>query len=186
MTPETVPATRITPARRALLLTLLVFVLPILIGGGLFVSGWRPEKTANHGDLILPPKPAPVAALGEGAKGKWLLVIAGDSACATECAALAEQVRKVQVSLNREMLRIHRVLLVAAESPELADLRKHQPDLQVQMASGECTALLQAGPRHRLFVVDPEGNLMMQYAPDAEAKGIRADLERLLKFSWIG
>jgi hypothetical protein len=35
-------------------------------------------------------------------------------------------------------------------------------------------------------VLDPAGNLMMQYPPEAEAKGVRADLERLLKFSWIG
>lgn len=186
MTTDTIPATHITPARRALLLTLLVFVLPILIGGGLFLSGWRPERTANHGDLILPPKPAPVSLLGDSTKGKWLLVIAGDGACNVDCSALAQQVRNVQVSLNREMLRIHRVLIVTEESSELAGLRARQPDLQVQAVSAEWATLLQAGPRHRLFVVDPAGNLMMQYAPDAEAKGIRADLERLLKFSWIG
>jgi hypothetical protein len=37
-----------------------------------------------------------------------------------------------------------------------------------------------------VIIVDPEGRAMMRYAPGAELKGIRADLERLLKFSWIG
>jgi hypothetical protein len=35
-------------------------------------------------------------------------------------------------------------------------------------------------------IVDPNGLAMMRYAPGADAKGIRADLERLLKYSWIG
>ena len=58
-----------------------------------------------------------------------------------------------------------------------------RPD--ARRAAGSWQPTLQAGSRHRFYVVDPASNLMMQYAPEAEAKAC-ADLERLLKHSWIG
>lgn len=188
--PLTAAPARITPGQRALLLTLLIFLLPIAIGGGLYLFGWRPAKTSNHGELVQPLRPVPVAALGGDvaaqAGGKWLLVIAGDAPCAAACAALAEQTRAIQVSLNREMGRLRRVVLTATPTPALAAVQARQPDLLVAPPPPAWQAALTPGDRHRLFVVDPAGNLMMQYAPEAEAKGVRADLERLLKYSWIG
>lgn len=180
------PLTRLTPGRRALLLTLLAFVLPLLIGGSLYWSGWRPGQTANHGQLVIPPKPVPITRLGQEAAGKWLLVVAGEAPCTAECIAWLKYTRSIQVSLGRDIGRMRRVLLVGAETPELKALRAEQPDLMVLDPAPEWVEALAAGPRHRVFLVDPAGNLMMQYAPGAEAKGIRADLERLLKYSWIG
>ncbi len=37
-----------------------------------------------------------------------------------------------------------------------------------------------------LYLVDPLGNLMMRYDTNADFKGILKDLERLLKYSWVG
>ncbi|MFA7293469.1 MAG: hypothetical protein WC023_14620 [Rhodocyclaceae bacterium] len=181
-----VPITRLTPGRRALLLTLLAFVLPLMIGGYLYISNWRPSKTANHGELILPPKPVPVGTLGSDATGKWLMIVAGDQACEAECIAQLRNLRSIQVSLGREIGRMRRVVLTRHETASLAQLRAEQPDLLLASPTTEWAgAFPQEGP-HRVFLVDPAGNLMMQYAPDAEPKGIRADLERLLKYSWIG
>jgi hypothetical protein len=38
----------------------------------------------------------------------------------------------------------------------------------------------------RVYIVDPLGNLMMYYQPDADARGMLKDLQKLLKFSKIG
>ncbi|MBI2309058.1 MAG: hypothetical protein HYU78_17350 [Rhodocyclales bacterium] len=188
--PLLTPTARITSGQRALLLTLLIFLLPIAVGGGLYLFGWRPAKTSNHGQLVQPPRPLPVAALGASvatqANGKWLLLIAGDAPCDAACVALAEQTRAIQVSLNREMSRLRRIVLTATPTPALAALQAQQPDLVVSAPPPGWQAVLMPGTRHRLFVVDPAGNLMMQYAPEADPKGVRADLERLLKYSWIG
>jgi hypothetical protein len=180
------PITRLTPGRRALLLTMLAFVLPLAVGAYLYVSGWRPAKTANHGELILPPKPVPVADLGKETTGKWLMIVAGSNACEDDCVAQLKNLRSIQVSLGREIGRMRRVVLANDETPALAALRAEQPDLVSVKLTSEWTTVLAPSPRHRVFLVDPAGNLMMQYAPDAEPKGIRADLERLLKYSWIG
>jgi hypothetical protein len=184
--PALPPLTRLTPGRRALLLTLVAFVLPLIIGGSLYWSSWRPSKTANHGELVIPPKPVPVSALGPEASGKWLLVVAGETPCTAECVAWLKYTRSIQVSLGREIGRMRRVALVGTETAEFKTLRAEQPDLIAANPPPEWTSALPAGPGHRVFLVDPAGNLMMQYAPGAEPKGIRADLERLLKYSWIG
>ena len=44
-----------------------------------------------------------------------------------------------------------------------------------------------AAALHRIYILDPMGNLMMRYAPDAPAKDTLSDMERLLKASknWI-
>ena len=36
------------------------------------------------------------------------------------------------------------------------------------------------------FLIDPLGNLMMSYAPDAKPKGMLEDMKRLLRLSQIG
>jgi len=40
--------------------------------------------------------------------------------------------------------------------------------------------------RDHIWLVDPLGNLMMRYPPDADAARIRRDMTRLLKYSRIG
>ena len=40
--------------------------------------------------------------------------------------------------------------------------------------------------RDHIWLVDPLGNLMMRYPPDADASRIRRDMTRLLKYSRIG
>lgn len=180
----------LTAGRRALLLTLLIFLAPVLVGGGLYLFGWQPARTVNHGQLIQPPQALAINDLADEvrtrAAGKWLLLIAGDNACEAACIALAEHSRAIQVSLNRDMGRLARIVLTAEPTPGLRDLQRRQPDLLVTSPPAKWRAAMQAGSRHRFYVVDPAGNLMMQYAPEAEAKGVRADLERLLKHSWIG
>jgi hypothetical protein len=36
-----------------------------------------------------------------------------------------------------------------------------------------------------IVIVDPQGMAMMAYAPDAPLNGLRSDMERLLKLSWM-
>jgi hypothetical protein len=43
-----------------------------------------------------------------------------------------------------------------------------------------------ASPATTLRMADPQGQVVIIYAPDATTRGIRADLDRLLKFTWNG
>lgn len=143
--------------RRALLLMLALSLLPVAVGTGLYFFGWRPASTVNHGELIVPP----VAIDAGQAKGKWALVLI-DADLGDAGAARIDELRRVRASLAKEWQRTQHLRLDAA------------PAGLGEMPSGT------------VIVVDPEGRAMMRYAPGADLKGMRADLERLLKFSWIG
>ena len=88
-------------------------------------------------------------------------------------------------------------LLVTRQSldTQLLDrLRKEHADLQiVTLASDDWPAMaaqfeIESRPEqaYRFFLIDPLGNLMMAYAPDAPPKGVLKDLRKLLKVSQIG
>lgn len=100
---------------------------------------------------------APPVAVDVGqAKGRWALVLVGGDA------GHLDGLRRVRAALAKEWKRTEHLRLEAAPAG-LGDL-----------------------PPGSVIIVDPEGRAMMHYAPGAELKGIRADLERLLKYSWIG
>ncbi len=151
------PRLALSSAQRTLLLILTLSLLPIAIGAGLYFFGWQPGKTTNHGTLITPP----VAVGSEGLKGKWSLLLLGNTSNAGNAERL-DELRRVRVVLAKEWKRTQHLHLDARPAA-LADL-----------------------PAGTVVIVDPNGLAMMRYAPGADAKGIRADLERLLKYSWIG
>lgn len=100
----------------------------------------------------------PVEVGSEGLKGKWSLVLVD----AAGNAERLDELRRVRVVLAKEWKRTQHLHLDARPAA-LADL-----------------------PAGTVLIVDPNGMAMMRYLPAADAKGIRADLERLLKYSWIG
>lgn len=173
--------------RRAMLLVLALFLLPVGIAAGLYGFGWRPAKTANYGQLVQPPRPLPADALRDETRGKWLIVVADDQDCGDACRQRLLEARQVHVALNKEMERIRRVLISATPLPAetLAELRRTYPDLVLTVPGSDAwkTTL---GSSHGVFLVDPLGNLMMRYPDSPDPRGVHQDLERLLKYSWVG
>jgi hypothetical protein len=179
-----------------LLLVVSLLALPFVIAAGLYFIGWQPARTTNHGHLhsppqVLPPgglrsadgQALPTAELG----GKWLLILSGNGPCDAACAARIEEMRRIQVSLNKEMSRLRRVVLTdRAGDPELAAARQRQPDLVIAEAPANWLPGSSDVAGYHLHIVDPQGRLIMDYPVDVAAKGVRADLDRLLKFAWTG
>ncbi len=190
------PAPRRSSGLPMLALVAGLLALPFIIAGGLFFVGWQPARTANHGELLNPPLPLPASGLlgADGQPlataelyGKWLLVLSGRGPCAADCASRIDEMRRIQVSLTKEMGRLRRVVLTDQPAdPALAAARQRQPDLLLARAPA---GWLPGPPRpadYRLHVVDPQGKLIMDYPVDVAAKDVRFDLDRLLKFAWTG
>lgn len=171
--------------RGMLLLIVGLLVLPFVIGGGLYVSGWQPARSTHHGRLLDPPLALPDEVLRSTAeiRGKWLLLIQVSGACAAECAGRVDEMRRIQVSLNKEMGRLRRVVLTdRPNDPQLAALRSAQPDLLlVAMPPGGLAVAADSRS-----IADPQGRLIMSYPPKVGAREVRTDLDRLLKFAWTG
>jgi len=201
------------PTRRnRLLLVALVgaFLVPILLARGYYalVAERGTAATTNQGVLIEPAEPLAALRLN-GIDGKplherllvggWTLVHLVAADCEETCRRNLYNTRQVRTGLNKDMGRVRRLLIAPYPYPAegLEWLHQQHPRLQLATANDEAlAALIQKLPpaamhssvlsAHRIYLVDPHGNLMMWYAPDQDPKGILADLRKLLKVSQIG
>jgi hypothetical protein len=184
---------------RTLALLAALFLLPLVAAFCTYYgTPWRPARHLNHGALITPARPLPalaLRALPDGAPvtpfhGKWSLVYVGDGACARECRDSLYVMRQTRLGLSQDMGRVQRVFLVTGGCCDLKFLRSEHAGLLLLDATGhEAAALLREFPQERadtLFVVDPLGNLMMRYDARSDPRGLREDLQQLLRLSQIG
>lgn len=179
-----------------LALVVALLALPFAIAAGLYFGGWKPARTSQHGQLLNPPLALPAAGLltsagkplpTEELYGKWLLVLNLDGPCLAECASRIDEMRRIQVSLNKEMGRLRRVVL--SEQPgqsELTAASQRQPDLLLASAPANWLDTKRSDTSYRLHIIDPLGRRVMDYPAEVAAKEVRADLERLLKYAWTG
>ncbi|HZF27157.1 MAG TPA: hypothetical protein VEZ88_12910 [Steroidobacteraceae bacterium] len=190
--------------RRTLLLIALLFLLPVALSFYLYYghSGWLPTGTANHGDLIIPPRTLPAIALRDsnGATvdrpfdGAWSLIYVGPGSCDARCREALYEMRQVRLALNRDSDRVRRVFLYEGDCCDESYFTEQQQGLlRLDLDSDADGKLVRAFPSAvplvesgRIWLADPHGNLMMSYAPAADAKGMLTDLKRLLKLSHIG
>lgn len=186
--------------RRQFLLLAALFIVPLATAIFLYyASGWRPAVGA-HGELIDPPRPLTVSGLmlrdGRPAsadvfEGKWSLVHDAGSACDGQTRALLDELARVRLALDKDIIRVRRVLLHQG-SCDSTEFRSRDADLLVLAAVGPAgTAFRSQFPLaleegHGIYIVDPHGNLMMAYPAAGEAAGMLKDLERLLRLSSIG
>jgi hypothetical protein len=197
--------------RRILIGLALMFFAPLGLSFYLYYGkSWRPGGRVNAGELIEPPRPLPSLALplagpgpgpgtgvGETApqflKGKWTLLYVQHGRCGDECRRHLYDTRQVRLALDREMNRVQRVLIGDGDCCDFEELKAAHPDLMVVRASPADEPLLALLPTvsgavnaHRVYLIDPLGNAMMFYAPDAKSKGMLDDMKRLLRLSSIG
>ena len=190
--------------RRILIGVALMFFAPLGLSFYLYYGkDWHPGGRVNAGELIQPARPLPALALplitGERStdaqflKGKWTFLYVQRGRCDDECRRHLYDTRQVRLALDREMNRVQRVFIGDADCCDLPELKAAHPDLTVIRASPANDALLALLPMregasnsHRVYLIDPLGNAMMFYAPDAKPKGMLEDMKRLLRLSSIG
>jgi len=188
--------------RMQVVLLAAIFLIPIVAA---FL--YKPDKFINHGELVSPVRPLAEVALREAGgdapaadafRKKWTLVYFDTADCPARCAENLYKMRQVRLAQGKETDRVQYVFVTwgAVDPARMADMRREHPDLRAltgDMAAIKSLAaqftLPQADPlagAGRVYVVDPLGNLMMSYAPDADPTGMRTDLARLLRVSQIG
>ena len=186
-------------SKKTFYLLALIFVLPFTLAATLHLLDLKPSGK-SYGNLVQPPKSLVIPALHDvNAKEFkpqqwqkiWSIVTLDDGLCAVPCQAQVHMLKQVHISLNKEIKRVQRVLLVPAEmKPEVFSmLQKQYPDLIILAAADEATAKLAAEfkvANASVYLVDPLGNLMMSYPDKFDPKGLQSDLLRLLKNSWAG
>jgi hypothetical protein len=195
--------------RRLLVALGVLFFAPLAASFYLYYGpvGWRPGSHVNRGDLINPPRPLPEVSLPianhaagglskpDFLKSKWTLLYVGPGSCSVPCRSDLYSTRQVRIALNRDMDRVQRVFIAEGECCDWRFLDAQHPDLITLRAAPDAAPLLGLLPTfdgiapvaaERVYLIDPLGNLMMSYAPDAKPKGMLEDLKRLLGLSHVG
>ena len=160
--------------------------------------------TSNRGSLIEPVRSVEGLSLqllnGETLQtdaltGNWTLVTAGSSQCDELCEKNIYYLRQVIRLMGEERERIRRlfVLTDVDQLPEFTSRIEAYGSMDVVAgSSADKNSLLEsmtnegASPENRIFIIDPQGNLMMVYEPDSNPVDIAKDFKRLLKVVRIG
>ncbi|HYM86100.1 MAG TPA: hypothetical protein VET30_05130 [Pseudoxanthomonas sp.] len=181
-------AARVRRGRWILVLIFLLFFGSIFGAGILRFSGWQPQGTKVHGEMLRPAVDAravvPKLAAGgdyawQPAERMWRIVVAPPASCTTACAKLASDLDVVwQLFGNKaDHVQILWIGSLPAGAPDTVSRRLLQPTPE----------LMRALPRVDdpagvpVYVIDPNGFVILRYAPGTDPGFIRADVSKLLK-----
>jgi hypothetical protein len=168
-----------------------LFFGAMIIAGALRFSGWRPEGLKAKGELLQPATDLRnlVPQLASGGDYRWNAaprtwrIVAMTHDCdgvqAAACTQLLNQLDKVWQLAGKDADRVHVLWAgpLPAQGPRPATLRNI-------VASD---ALLDGLPRARdpkgmpVYLLDPNGFVVLRYAPGFDPADLRTDLSRLLK-----
>ena len=176
--------------RGLLILIVVVFFGSALVAGALRFSGWRPEGMKNHGELLQPPGDlrAMTPRLVDGgayewnpAERTWRILVAPPAECTEACTRLTHDLDKVWRLFGHNADQVH--ILWVGTPPEGALQNR------VWHVLAPDPALSAALPRNDeggaggapVYVVDPNGFVILRYAPGFDPGHLRTDMARLLR-----
>jgi hypothetical protein len=170
--------------------------------------GLRPEGQTNYGALIQPQRPMPdsktlpLTKLDgtpfdlNSLRGRWLLVSADDAACPESCVRKLFILRNSHASQGKNVERLARIWFVTDNGsvPEqVLEAYKGTNMLRADPALLGAFLAPQASPADRekalkapMWIIDPHGNLMMEFPENAEPIEVRDDISKLIRNSRIG
>jgi cytochrome oxidase Cu insertion factor (SCO1/SenC/PrrC family) len=181
--------------RRQFVMLVAVFVLPMLAAILLALSGWRPVATRNHGTLVEPAQDfrAERAVLASGepvvwnsADGIWHIVVRAPSGCGAPCARMVDSLQRVWIGLGSDAAHAA-VLWTGDVDAATRDALTRFP--QARVATLDTALLPPATPPVAgdalaplgVWLVDPNGYLVMRYDAGFDPIGLRADLRKLIR-----
>lgn len=190
---QTAPPAPVSDAQRnrnrlVLVLIAAFFFVPMLIAGVMRFTDRHPAINRQNGEL-LEPKPdlrALPLALADGTPYPWnpgarvwRIVVAPPAGCAQECVKLSHELDTVWQLFGKDADQVD--VLWAGEPPAGA---ARPPSLRVL---GPSPQLRERLPRLNdpagtpVYVIDPNGFVILRYAPGFQPGGLHKDLSRLLK-----
>lgn len=194
---------------KPLILVLLVSLAPVIAAFLVYYNPqWRPDGNVNYGTLVEPQRPMPSAEQlplttldGEpydfnDLRGQWLLIAADGAACPEECAKKLYILRNTHAMTGKNVERLNRVWFITddAEVPQkvldayigTVMLRVNPDDLAKFLTVPADSVNAQEALAQPLWIMDPLGNLILEYPKDPEPLKVRKDIGKLLHTSRIG
>lgn len=198
-----------TPLIIIMLMSLAPVIAALLV---YFNPEWRPTGGANYGALIEPQRPIPEAkdlpltTLDGQAfdlnslKGKWIIAAADVAECPESCARKLFILRNSHASQGKHVERLARVWFITDDGPvpekvleayKGAVMVRVNPLILEKFLLGKTpadatTEQARTDLAPPMWIIDPLGNLILQYPPAADPELFRKELRKLLQNSRIG
>ena len=196
-------------SRLPLILIFLLSLAPVLAAVLVYFNpSLRPANSVAYGMLIDPQRPVPasgalVLTTIEGEpfdlatlNGKWVLATADSGQCGDDCAKKLFIWRNAHASQGKEVERLKRIWFITDYAPVPQKvLDAYKGTIMVRVKPEQLTVFLypndgknptNKGINNFLWIIDPLGNLFIQYPEDADPSKIRDELRKLLTNSRIG
>ena len=183
------------------LLIVTIFVLPFAVSNHLYNKHLSGEKlgTTNYGIFI-----DPIISLTETSffdlsknnkkynslERKWYLIYNIRSECSETCLNEIYLLRQINIALGKDMDRVKRIILLGEQNDEdfNNELIEKYPNLIIvsNQPSSLKNIITSIKNNHNLFLVDPNGNVILGYDENFNGKKLLKDIKKLLKLSKIG
>ena len=196
-------------SRTPLVLIFLMSLAPVVAALlAYFNPSWRPEGSVAYGTLINPQRPIPSSAALQATtlegkpfdvatlKGKWLLVAADGGDCQDACARKLFILRNSHASQGKNVERLARIWFITDDAPVPEKvleaykgtimLRVRPEQLQRFLLTEVQTTEAASKLSTPMWIIDPNGNLILQYPENAEPEKVRKDISKLVYNSRIG
>lgn len=195
-------------SRKKLVWIFALFFLPLLLATIWFQvvrTGAISWGSTSRGELIAPAVPLTEFSLIEAGsdaafglddvRGKWTILYVPGTACTTDCEKTLYDIRQARLALNHRMERVQRVVLTPQPVAFSDEVQEANIGLRAVNDSETNTSFIDQikaaqsnmeSKNNLIYLIDPNGNLMMRYTPDQLPKPLFKDLKHLLKVSRIG
>jgi cytochrome oxidase Cu insertion factor (SCO1/SenC/PrrC family) len=152
----------------------------------------------NYGELIEPQRPIPADLHVQDEQGKdillstlngqWLMVSVNPSACDDACAQKLYFMRQVRLTQGAERERVNTVWLRTDASPVPDKVLKAYEGTRMLVADPAALAAWLPAAQgtqdtDHIYLVDPNGNLMMRFPKNVDPTKMKSDLSKLLKIN---
>ena len=130
----------------------------------------------------------------EELSGHWVLInILPSSNCNTICQEALHKTKQLRVMMGKDLTRIRRLAIVIPDVDKTLAQQWWKDDVRLLRSKPSSSLLAKLkkiikedAPEGLLLLMDPMGNLMMQYEPEFDPYDVKRDLKKLLKISQIG
>ncbi|MGB6976186.1 MAG: SCO family protein [Gammaproteobacteria bacterium] len=184
---------------------ILTFLIPLVLAGWCYT---HPQEltwgTVNRGTLLQPTQNLAALQLStingqpftdQQVHGHWWLIYVAPYGCDKSCQTHLYDLHQIRIATGKDRTRVARALIsFTTDAPIDRLLQAAHDDTQHLLANKQqfrqalqslpsTTLALQQG---YLYLVDPLGNLVLGYTPNAKPQDLLKDLQRLLRISQIG
>ena len=167
-----------------------------------------PSRTKSYGELVNPPRPLNQVTFNayesdidslEKIKDKWSLFYLVRDKCDQTCNESLRKMRDARYAQSGDALRVSYYLIFTdnIDSEFISEHAKEHPRLSILTLADKSKTLefihqfmidghADVIESHRVYLVDPLGNLMMSYPMGFHRDGLLKDLKKILHYSQIG